>query len=497
LILMAEEKQEKKKSGIIRRILKWIGLAVLSLLLILAIFFQAPWKVITLFAIILAACTILPKHLRKWFWLSAAAVVVVLIIWVFLPDDDEGWRPYTFDEELAALEAKYAIPDGENVAISYNQLLEDYNEAAFKPYFRDPNVEYLTRSKPWLSNDYPQVAEWLRSHENTIAKLIEASKFEKCRFPIVADVAAYAQHIEIFAPMRRCAFLLICASNNDLAEGRFDQSIEKNLAVLQMAKHICQQPIMIDMLVRIAIEELAIKQFNRFIVTGDATEEHLNVIEKAVAEIKHEWCYDWPRILEGEKLLTKSLFGMFYEVNSKGKVRLNRDPTAAIRAQFPQEISPLTYWQKKLLKASAILGWFFMPSTPQKAAKIIDDSFKKYYAMAEPDFDWDKEPSEFRPRRKVNYRTLVELLTNCPGSRYYRIHEIYLRDLAYRRGSRLLVAIKQYHIQHGVWPDNLDAIKSLAPADAFIDPVNGKKFTYENYGEHFSLYAEAINIWPK
>ena len=179
---MVKKKQqtEKKKRGLCRQIFKWIGLGLLSLLIIAATFLHAPWKVITLLLIILAACTALPKPARKWFWLSAAAVVIALIIWVFLPDDTEGWRPYTFDEERAALEAKYAIPDDENAAMIYNQLLEDYNQAAFEPDFPDPNLGYLTRSKPWLSKDYPQVAEWIKGHENTIAKLMEASKFEKC-----------------------------------------------------------------------------------------------------------------------------------------------------------------------------------------------------------------------------------------------------------------------------------------------------------------------------
>ena len=104
---MIEEKAKKKKPGIYKRILKWIGLVLLVLLLIAALIFQAPWKVIALLVIVLAACTILPKPARKWFWLSIAAIVVVLIIWVFLPEDNEGWRPYTFDEELAALEAKH------------------------------------------------------------------------------------------------------------------------------------------------------------------------------------------------------------------------------------------------------------------------------------------------------------------------------------------------------------------------------------------------------
>jgi len=46
---------EKKKPGIYKRILNWIVLFAISFLIILALIFQAPWKVKTLLLIILAA----------------------------------------------------------------------------------------------------------------------------------------------------------------------------------------------------------------------------------------------------------------------------------------------------------------------------------------------------------------------------------------------------------------------------------------------------------
>jgi len=128
---------------------------------------------------------------------------------------------------------------------------------------------------------------------------------------------------------------------------------------------------------------------------------------------------------------------------------------------------------------------------------MVDASYAKYYAMTEPGFDWDKEPGEFQPSWKVNYNNMVEMLISLPGPAYYRVHEIYLRNLELRRGSRLLIAIKQYNIEHSSWPRSLDEIKPGAPAEAFIDPVSGNEFEYENHGERFSLYGETRNIWPK
>ena len=502
---MIEENKEKKKTGIIRRILKWIGLGLLAALIIGALAFDAPWKVIALLFIALAAHTILPKSAVKWFWLSVGAVVVVLIIWVFLPDEDGHWRPYTFDEELAALEAKYAVPDEENAVAIYNQLLADYNENTIAPNLSDPNIIYLTRSEPWSSNDYPQVAEWLKSQESTIAKLMEASKFEKCIFPIVADVTAFGERSKILTRVRHWAFLLMYAANNDIAEGRFNQAIEKNLTVLQMAKHMCQQPIMIDMLVGIAIEALATKQLNRFVVTGDVTEEHLNVIEKAVAEIRHDWDFDLPRSLECEKLMFKNFLGMFYVVNSDGEIRLN--PGIAIKAmmaRLPEDmknkITP-KYWQKKRMKVSTIWAWFYMPSTPQQASEIIDAKFKKCYAMAEPDFDWQRESPEVLPfltqwdfrRISFDFNYFIERSISMLGESYYGIHDLYLRAIAEQRGSQILIALRRYKNKIGHWPKQLEDIEDTTPAEIFVDPINGDSFIYKLTEDNFTLYSKGKN----
>ncbi len=514
---MAEEKQKKKKLVIIRHILKCIGLAVLSVLLILAILFQAPWKVITLFFIVLAACTILPKHLRKWFWLSVAAIVVILIIWIFLPDDNEGWRPYTFDEELAALEAKYAIPDEENAAMIYYEL--------FKTMNGDPNEpEFFLRSRPssidepWLSKDHPETAEWLKGYESTIEKLLQAAKKDKCHFPIPAESSDLGQDMERLAKMRRCTFLLISAANNDIAEVRTDAGLEKYFCIIRMANHLYQQPVIIDFLVGFAIESLALEQLNRFVIENKPNEEQLELIGNTIKGLKNNWGSDLSRILDLEKFHSKkTLCSLAYQVNPQGKVRLSRDPWAIFRKQWEEfegseikdpdleetllQLLYPTYRQRKLYKAKTILSWFLMPSTPQKAAKFIDSSFEKYYAMAKPGFDWTKQPQKIITipstidfyRMSYDYKYFVKFNADMSEQSYYSVHDAHLRNLALRRGSRLLVAIKQYHIEHGIWPATLDTIKSSAPAEVLVDPIIGDAFVYKLIEEDFMLYSRGKN----
>jgi uncharacterized membrane protein YccC len=158
---MAGQKQEQKKTRLVRRILGWLGVGLFATLLILAVIYQAPWKVITLLAVLLAACTVLPGPARKWFWLSVGAAVLALIIWFLVPADSEGWRPYTFQAELAALEARYAVPDEENAALVYDEIFETLDTDSNQPDFflmSRPS----SKDEPWLSKDHPEMAEWLK-----------------------------------------------------------------------------------------------------------------------------------------------------------------------------------------------------------------------------------------------------------------------------------------------------------------------------------------------
>ena len=485
--------EQKKTRGIVRRIIKWIGLGLLTILLILALIFQAPWKIITLLVIILAACTVLPKKMRKWFWLGVGALALVYIIWVFLPEDNEGWRPYTFDDELATLEAKYTIPDEENAALAYEAIFTNLDTDSNQPEFF-LKTKPSSRDEPWLSKDHPETAEWLKGHQSTIENLIQAAKKDKCIFlPIGADITTTSQLMKNLSKIRQCTFLLLSAANNDMAEGRTDTGIEKYLSILKIAHHLCQQPTLMYYQMG-SLERLGLQHLNRYIIEDQPTEAQLKLISNSIMNLQNNWGSDLSNILDLEKLYAKNMLcGIHYEINPQGKTRFSRGSVARILGQTRNG----TYTRRKCAKLPTIFAWLYVPSSPEKIGQFVDAGFEKHYIMTRPDFDWNTQPDQLQPRSILNYGYMVELMTSLTYPVYYRIHEIYQKHLTFRRGSRLLIAIKQYHNENNIWPPNLDAIKSAAPAEAFIDPVTGNQLEYENHGERFSLYGETTNVWPK
>jgi hypothetical protein len=494
----AEKNEEKKKTpGVAKLVFKWFGVGVVCVLLLGAVIFAAPWKVTTLLVIILAACTVLPKPARKWFWAGIGVIIIALIIWVFLPESDGDWRPYTFDEELAALEAKRAIPDGENAARIYNELLESYDSNSFYAGLEESEVEKIPMREPWLSEEHPQIAAWVEGHQATISMLLNAATMEKCRFPINANLVSFDYTMDRTSRMRKWAYLLRSAANNDIAEGRRGEALEKYVAVLQMGRHQRQQPSIIDFLVGVVLEALSISEFKRFIVTGDATEEELTAIQKALEPIKYDWSTDFPRFIEHEKLMHKNLWGMFYGINLEGKIRLMRGLTKTIMAQLPEDMKDelvITYWHKRLVKLWRLLCWFYMPSSPQKAGAIIDAAYERFHAVAEPDFDWQREPRRFSLTSfKLNYRCLVDMLVDVMEPVYYGIRDSYLRAITTKRGSQIMVALRRYKNANGRWPGSLDEVRDLAPEEIFVDAINNGSFVYKLTDDGFALYSKGKN----
>ncbi|MHC4584089.1 MAG: hypothetical protein ACYS3N_06135 [Planctomycetota bacterium] len=243
-----------------------------------------------------------PKRTVKCILLVAIVLVIAVFIYCFFCYVRQS---QSAEEKLAAIEAARAIPDSENAATIYNQILEDYSEGQFAFGFLDPNSEYLTRIKPWSRDDYPELADWLEKQQALIEKLLEASKFEKCCFPINTELEGYSDNIDRLAPMRQWAFLLVRAGNHDIAQGKTNLGLEKYISVIHIGKHEFQQPVAIDHILGIAIEGVALRAIARFIVEDSPSEPLLSRIEAIRLPTKEQWADESESMLEVERLINQ------------------------------------------------------------------------------------------------------------------------------------------------------------------------------------------------
>lgn len=237
--------------------------------------------------------------------LRLAAVIGILVIIAILVYRHLDYR--SIDERLAAIEASLAIPDSDNAAIFYDRLLQDPN-ASLKdqPRFHDPNNFTFTLSQPWTANDYPKLAVWIKKHQWLMNELLKVSQFEKCQFPLIVEPNRSIQMDRLRA-MRKWRFLLCWAANNDVEEDRIDEAITKWQCMIQMGKHLQQQPQLIQYIEGIALEAASAHRAIYFLAEGNVSERHLQKIESFELQTQDDWAAFLDRTAPVDKLKLKKI----------------------------------------------------------------------------------------------------------------------------------------------------------------------------------------------
>jgi len=503
-------------------ILSWVWAGVLSILLLAGILYHAPWKVMGLIAVFLLAGTVLPRRRRRYFWAAVALTVLALTIWVFLPDDSKSWRSYVFEKETEAFLAKYRVPAGENAALVYESLSRQWEAG-------DPNEPNMpddwyekARKGPWRSDEYPEIAAWLDYHKATVARLMEATKFGKCFFE--DDLRRWLRppsDSPPLAPMRQLSFLLEAAANRDWAERGLKAGVEKQLACLRFAEHLCRQPDVLYMLTGLGMEFSALKQLNRAIVDGAMDSAHLELVADSVASLRNDWRHAFEGILECDKLYTKSLFAAStFQINRAGQVRRSRDPWAAARDQMESatengealdegtrrdfhRVAYPGYWRKRAGKAITIVNWFVSPSSPEspeKMSEMIDKAFGRCTPMLDPGYERHGEPQSVPSvfegidwqRLDRDFAYTIESATAMHEEAYNGFHDSFRRTETARWGTLVIVALRRYKDAHSSWPPDLEAAQTLETDAPFVDAWS-RPFIYRLYGDSFVLYSTGEN----
>lgn len=238
------------------------------------------------------------KSLRPIF-IVLSGLAFCLFIWKYFIYKS----PY---QKLVALEAARAIPEAENAAEIYNKLL-GYGTSPFEYKFQDKAIEDATLAKPWSDKDYPELAKWFEQHQDITNELLQLSKIEQCRFPLIDFPKGSGAHGRRLRAMRIWTFFLVRAANNDIADGRTKQALEKCFCLIRIGRHNRQQPFALDFSIGITIEAMGLKRMRNCIVDSNVTDENLQDIETAISQPNDQWTQDLDNMLSVEKLYVKTL----------------------------------------------------------------------------------------------------------------------------------------------------------------------------------------------
>jgi hypothetical protein len=169
------------------------------------------------------------------------------------------------EECLAEFDAQRAIPDKQNAALVYAQLLTGCEESDLSLYSKsmldneseriqellrlDEILDWdahgsLVKGRPWTRTDFPELAEWLDDHTKIMSVLAQASQYKQLVLPVddnsTSSCATFSGHF--FDLIIRCIRLMKLAIGFDLGEGRLEEVIQRNLTIIRIGQHLLQQP---------------------------------------------------------------------------------------------------------------------------------------------------------------------------------------------------------------------------------------------------------------
>lgn len=384
-----------------------------------------------------------------------------------------------------AIEQIDNIPD--NAAVFYTSLVEKTFESVFSYPYSELEDQF-SYAGPWKPEQFPALSRWMDECEPILQKLIENARKPECRFDVPGDPVSYQKQQLRIKVLKAWCSILLRSANRDLACGRHQPALEKQLAIVHIARHFYQQGTLLDQAGGYYLEEVAGRVLSRMIVE-ECTEPMLAEIEATFRQTNPMWEDNWPRILQREKLLARNIAAVFYQQNAEGRSRLSRDIGMGLHEVLGHPRYRL-FSSEKFAKLAVLAMWLSMPATPQAAADLINERYDRYARMAEEgkDLEWvDTQPLW---KRGLNSRSLVDWYAKQQVSFYYPLNSRNLQQKALRQAMALLMELRRFYLRNGRWPTNLEELS--APRD-WLDPISGEPFIYVPTENGFRLYSIGIN----
>jgi hypothetical protein len=140
---------------------------------------------------------------------------------------------------------------------------------------------------PWSADQYPQIARWIQVNQAALAKAAEASRRPHFFSPLVGDESDML--IAVLLPgaqgSRNIARALTARAMLRLQEGKYDEAWQDLIATERLGRLVGRGPTLIESLVGIAVEGLAIGGIKQYLQHATLTAEQARAKQQELSQL--------------------------------------------------------------------------------------------------------------------------------------------------------------------------------------------------------------------
>ena len=367
---------------------------------------------------------------------------------------DAGY-PATLEE----LDAWYEWPEGENAADLYQQAFASYVEPNDELQELLPLVgtaELPPPGEPLPEEMKAAISQHLTANKEILELLHEAATIEGCRYAIDLTQAPLVLHL---GPMETCARLLALEALLEADEGQTELAARSVGSSLALACSLAEQPTLISLLVRIALDGMAIDDLEWALSKAPLTDAGLAALARAVERAENP--EGLTRALVGERCLGSSMIQMF--------------PSAP---GGPADTSPLC---TLLVKASGLWDMEHTAYLRMMGESIAQSGkpFPDRFAAFQPEATGDRE-DELPGRHFV--ASMLALVIDGAA-------EEDANHTGLMRAARAGLAVERYRLARGELPARLDDLVPEYLDAVPTDPIDGKQLRYKKLDKGYVVYS--------
>lgn len=368
----------------------------------------------------------------------------------------------------------------------------------------DVNAAYDMQSKsgerPWKSDEFPLIAAWLKEHEGPLQTVAAATERPRYFSPLVtSDANPDASLIEVLLPgvqkSRELARALASRAMWELAEGSQVDAWRDLMMIHRLGRLVGQGPTLIEYLVGVAIESMAINGELRFLSETKPSAKMLAMYRKQLDRLPS-------RAAVADKIDTgeRSMFLDVAHRMARGQMGLQEIANGGGDNSLLEKLAEGAIFQT--------VDWdVLLKSSNKWYDRIADVSRKPDYlerSVAIKKFDQDLKEVVAKSRgpgallallggKPALTQTMSDVLISLLLPAVTQVLSAEGRVQMRMQSLELAFALAAWHSEHDSYPESLDALSPKYIATVPKDLFNGQPLKYERTADGYRFYSIGQN----